>query len=145
MPQPPITTYIAHETIKALPFAAQKAFNNATLAIGGTFVVEFDVAEKITDPNAFLVGAFPGVANPQVAIGPNLDALFFSTQAGRIDVEYAVDLSCAYHVLFTTIVGANVPGNISGLRITGRFVRVTYTNTSGIISASELGVYVRST
>jgi hypothetical protein len=51
---------------------------------------------------------------------------------------------CSYRILFTTIVAANVPGNISGLRITGRFTRVTYTNNSGGVALVEFGVYVRS-
>jgi hypothetical protein len=143
VPQPPTTTYIAHENIKALPYAAQQPFREATLAAGGTLVAEFDVAEKITDPNSFLTGAFPGGAQPQVAVGPYLDALYFADQAGQIDVAYAVDLGCAYRTLFTAVVAANVPGNISGLRITGRFVRLTYTN-GAVIALVELGVYVRS-
>jgi hypothetical protein len=80
-----------------------------------------------------------------VAIGPNLDALYFSDQAGRVDVEYAADLSCTYRMLFQVIAAANVPGNLSGLRITGRFVRITYTNTAAVAALVEFGTYVRST
>jgi len=145
MPQPPNTTYIAHETVKALPFAAQRGFRSAALAAAGTLVAEFDVAEKITEPNSFLAGAFPGAANPQVVVGPNLDSLWFSDQAGRVDVEYAVDLGCTYRILFQAIGAANVPGNISGLRVTGRFVRITYTNTAAVAALVEFGVWVRST
>ena len=146
MAQPPTTTYLAHETVKVLPFAAQKTFRNAALAAAGTLVVEFDVSEKVVDPNTFLGGAFPGAGGiaPQVAIGPYLDALSFSDQAGQINVDYAVDQSCAYRNLFIVVVAANVPVNISGLRITGRFVRITYTNTAAVAALVEHGVYVRS-
>ncbi len=93
-----------------------------------------------------MTGAFPGASNPQRVVGPWLDALVFSPVAGTILVEFAVDLSCSYRSIATSAVAAGVASNISGLRITGRFVRVTFTNTSGGGSGTnvEFGVYIRS-
>lgn len=147
MAQPPATPINPPRTlVRNIPFAAQKTFQNAALANNGTFVAEFDVALAISDRNQFLSGAFPGAANPPKAIGPFLDAVGFSAGAGRIDVEYAVDLSCSYRFAMPgTVVPANTLTNISGLRITGRFVRITFTNTSGGAALSEFGVYIRST
>ena len=145
MPQPPATPLIAKQLVRSLPFAAQRTFRTAVLATAGTHVAEWDVGRRITDPGQFLAGAFPGAAIVPVAVGPNLDALWFSDQAGLVTVEYAVDQGCAYRTLFQSVVGANVPGNISGLRITGRFTRVTYLNNSGVNALVEFGVYVRST
>jgi len=148
MPQPPTTRYLAHETIKAVPFAAQKTSRSVALAAAGVLFAEFDVGEKITDPNSLLAGAAPvspSGLQPQIAIGPFLDALWFSDQTGRIDVNYAVDASCAYFTMFQVLVAANIGGNISGLRVTGRFVQITYTNTSAVNAVVEFGVYIRST
>ncbi|HLB37478.1 MAG TPA: hypothetical protein VJL31_12980 [Gemmatimonadales bacterium] len=145
MPQPPVTPIISRELVRFIPFAAQRTFRSAALANGGTFVAEFDVSLAVTDPNQFLAGAFPGAANPPVAVGPNLDAAWFSDQAGQVVIEYAIDLSCTYRVVNTTIVVANAFGNYSGTRITGRFVRVTFTNNSGVAAVVEFGVYIRST
>lgn len=146
MPQPPTTPIIAHDAVRAIPIAAQRTELTAALANGASLVAEWDVAKRITDPNQLLAGAFPGGgAAPALAIGPNLDALWFSDQAGLVTVAFAVDQGGAYRNLFQSIVAANVPGNISGLRITGRFVRVTYLNNSGVAALVEFGVYVRST
>ncbi len=144
MPQPPSTPVISRELVRVIPFAAQRTFQAAALANAGTFVAEFDVGASVTDVNQFLTGAFPGVTNPPRAVGPFLDALAFSAGAGTILVEYAVDLSTLYRAIATSAVPAAVATNISGLRITGRFVRVTYTNTSGAGALVEFGVYVRS-
>jgi len=148
MAQPPTIPIIPHELVRAIPCAAQKSFNfpaASKLANNGTCVAEFDLALRITDINQFLTGAFPGVTNPQVGIGPNLDAMWFSDQAGTVVIEYGVDQSCAYRTVNTTIVVANAFGNYSGTRVTGRFVRVTYTNNSGVAAQVEFGVYIRST
>jgi hypothetical protein len=153
MPQPPTTPIIPREMVRVIPFAAQRTFQNAALGVGATIVVEFDVAKRISDRNQLnlgagpppaVQGAFPGVANPPVAVGPNLDALWFSDHAGSVTIDYAVDQGTLYRSMFVAIVGANVPGNISGLRITGRFVRATYTNTDAAPALVELGIYVRS-
>jgi len=148
MAQPPTTPIISRELVRSIPFAAQKTFNapaTAKLANAGTFVAEFDLSLPVTDANQFLTGAFPGANNPQIAVGPNLDAMWFSDQAGQVVIEYAADLSCAYRVVNTSLVVANAFGNYSGTRVTGRFVRVTYTNNSGAASQTEFGVYIRST
>jgi hypothetical protein len=147
MAQPPATPINPPRTlVRNIPFAAQKTFVNAALANGGTMVAEFDIALAVSDQNQLLAGAFPGITNPPKAIGPFLDAVGFSVGAGRIDVEYAVDLGCSYRFAMPgTIVPANTLTNISGLRITGRFVRITYTNTSGAPQNTEFGVYIRST
>jgi hypothetical protein len=145
MPQPPTTPVIARELVRVIPFAAQKTFAQV-VANAGTLQAEWDVGSSTTDPNQFLAGAAPGAANPPHAVGPWLDSLIFSPVAGSLLVEFAVDTGCLYRSIATSAVAAGVASNISGLRITGRFVRVTYTNTSGggSVTNVELGIYVRS-
>jgi hypothetical protein len=145
MPQPPSTPVISRELVRVIPFAAEKTFA-AVVANLGTMVAEFDVGASVTDVNQFIVGSFPGAANPQRAVGPWLDALIFSPVAGSLLVEFAVDTGTVYHSIATSGVAAGIASNISGLRITGRFVRVTFTNTSGGGSGTnvEFGIYVRS-
>jgi hypothetical protein len=146
MPQPPATAYLSRELVRFIPFAAQRTFVNAALGNGATFVAEFDVALRVSDVNQLLTGAFPGGGTqPPVAVGPFLDALAFSAGAGSITVDYAVDRDCSYRQIAATVVPAGTATNISGLRITGRFVRITYTNTSGGAALAEFGAYVRST
>ncbi len=146
MAQPP-ANFISRMLARFLPFATQKTFQNAALGAAGTFVAEFDVGKRITDRNQFLVGAFPGAGGvaPQVAVGPYLDAGAFSAGAGSILIEFAIDQSCLYRTVTTTLVPANAFTNVSGLRITARFVRVTYTNTSGAGALAEFGTFIRST
>jgi hypothetical protein len=145
MPQPPVTPFQARQLTRVIPFAAQRTFNNAALANGGTLIAAFDTGIAVTDPNQFLVPATLPSADPiQHAIGPLLDALVFSVGVGSLLVEYAVDYTCSFRSVAPTAVPAGTATNISGLRITGRLVRVTFTNTSGAPSAVELGVYVRS-
>jgi hypothetical protein len=149
MGQPVTTPTISRELVRFIPFAAQKTFRNAALGAGATMVWEFDVGLGITDRNQFLSAATAptnSTSAPQLAVGPNLDAAAFSVaQPGTILVEYAIDVTCAYRVVNTSIVPAAAFTNISGLRITGRFVRVTYTNTGGGASETEFGIYIRST
>ena len=145
MPQPPSTPVIARELVRVIPFASQKTFA-AVVANAGTLSAEFDVGASVTDINQFLAGGFPGAANPQRAVGPWLDALVFSPVAGTLLVEFAVDTGGLYRSIASSGVAAAIASNISGLRITGRFVRVTFTNTSGGGSGTnvELGIYIRS-
>lgn len=149
MPQPPTDPLLSRELVRVLPFAAQRTFRNAALANGATLVAAFDVGLRITDVNQFIGAAINPALNPsadptQNAVGPFLDAVVFSDGSGTLLVDYAVDYTCGYRTFVNTIIAANTPHNISGLRITGRFVRVTYTNTQGAPTLTELGVYVRS-
>jgi hypothetical protein len=149
MPQPPQFPIQSRELNRIIPFAAQRTFRNAALGAGATMIAAFDVGLVVTDFNQFIGGTINAANNPsadptQFAIGPLLDALAFSAGAGSILVEYAVDYTCSYRAIATTIVPATVATNISGLRVTGRFVRVTYTNTSGGAALVEFGVYLRS-
>ena len=69
----------------------------------------------------------------------------FADQIVSLTVEYAVDRGCAYRLIVPAqVIAASTPTNISGLRITGRFVRVNLTNNTGVIANVEFGVYVRS-
>lgn len=140
----PASLLLSRELVRVLPFAAQKTARNAALANAGTIVAAFDVGLAVTDGNQFLVGANPSADPTQSGVGPNLDALAFSDGAGTLLVEFAVDASCSYRQISNSVVPAGTAVNISGLRITGRFVRVTYTNTSGAAALVEFGVYVRS-
>ena len=105
--------------------------------------------EGFADPNLFNnVGAYPGTNTPKIhAVGPWLDAALFSDQACLIRVEYSVDRGCAYRqAVPDTAVAASSFSNLSGLRITGRFVRISLINNSGAANANvEFGVYIRST
>lgn len=140
-----IRPFISRILARVLPSHAQRTFNIAALGVGASLVAEFDVVTAVADFNQLLTGAFPGGSRPQTAIGPLLDALLFASGPTTIGVEYAVDQSCAYHFIVpATAVAASTPVNISGLRITGRFVRVTLTNADVAPIAAEFGVYVRS-
>lgn len=141
----PASLYLSRQLVRVMPFGTDKTFVNGAAGAGSTFVAEFDVALVITDANQLLTGAFPGGAQPQSAVGPLLDAVAFTTGAGggSILTEYAVDRGAAYRAFSPIAVASATLINISGLRITARFVRVTFTNvTAG--ATVEFGVYVRS-
>ena len=149
MPQPPASPVLSRELVRTLPFRAQRTFRSAALAAGGTLVAAFDIGLAVTDPAQFIGGVENAALNPsadltQHAVGPWLDWLAFSDQNGSIAVDYAVDYTCAYRNAFLTALTATVLVNASGLRITGRFVRVTYTNTAAVPALVEFGVYVGS-
>jgi hypothetical protein len=163
MPQPPITPVQARELVRAVPFAAQRTYAGAAglaplvIAPAGVIQVQWDIADGITDVSQLLLGNYPGAGGAAVplphATGPFLDAAAYSVptvagEAGLLTVEYAIDRGCLFRLVTPgTAVPANTFVNISGLRITGRFVRVTLgnpaTNTNNL--TVEFGVYVRST
>lgn len=141
----PAGLYLSRQLTRVMPFATQKTFVNGAAGAGATFVAEFDVALAVTDANQLLTGTFPSGARPQSAIGPLLDAVCFDAGAGgaTILIEYAVDQGASYRSFNTSVVPQNTLTNIAGLRITARFVRVTFTNvTAG--SLIEAGVWIRS-
>ena len=162
MPQPPTTPVQARELVRSVPFCAQSTHAGAA-GLAPTIIhrndglaVEWDVAAGITDANQLLGGNYPGLAGAVTplphATGPFLDAAVFSTatvagEAGLLTVEYAIDRGCVFHLVTP---GTAVPDltfvNISGLRITGRFVRVTLYNPAANTNdlTVEFGVYVRS-
>jgi hypothetical protein len=156
MPQPPTTPVQARELTRVVPFCAQRTFAALRIAPAGVCQVQWDVADGITDVSQLLTGNYPGVGGATVplphATGPFLDAAVFSVpdvagEAGLLTVEYAIDRGCQYRTVMPgTAVPASTFVNISGLRITGRFVRVTMgnpaTNTDDLVV--EFGVFVRS-
>jgi len=162
MPQPPTTPVIAKENVRIVPALAQRTFQSAAEGAGATRVWEWDLGTRITDANEFtgvaifapantattgagVAGAGPQVV-PQPAFGPFLDAGAFCSGAGgaTITVEYAIDSSpFNYRTVAVTIVPQNVFTNISGLRVTGRFVRVTFTNVTAA-ALIEFGSYIRN-
>jgi hypothetical protein len=141
----PASLYLSRQLVRVMPFATQKTFVNTNALGGTTFIAEFDVALVVTDANQLLAGAFPSGARPQSAIGPFLDAVCFDTGLGgaTILIEYAVDQGALYRQLNTSVVPQNTLTNISGLRVTARFVRVTFTNVT-FGSTIECGVWLRS-
>jgi hypothetical protein len=160
MPQPPNLPLIAHENVRAIPALSQRTFQVAAADALQTFIWEFDLAARITDPNQFLSalaapagsttiaggGAGPQTT-PQPAIGPLMDALAFTSGAGggTLLVEYAVDANpCRYRQIANSAVPAGIATNISGLRVTGRFVRITFTNVTAAATV-EVGYYIRNT
>jgi hypothetical protein len=159
MPQPPTLPVIAKELIRVVPSLSQNTVQNAAAGAGAVFVWEWDLALRLTDTGQF-ISALAAPANstttagggagpqttPQPAFGPFLDAVAFCTGAGggTITVEYAVDASpCNYRTMAVTIVPQNTLTNLSGLRVTGRFVRITFTNVTAA-AVIEFGSYIRN-
>ena len=162
MPQPPTTPVQARELVRSVPFCAQQTYASRVLQPLGdpadNVGVQWDLAAGITDVNQLLTGAYPdaSVNGIQHATGPFLDAAAFIVTATNpadppsavIAVEYAIDRGCAYRMLTPgTAVPYQTWVNISGLRVTARFVRVTLVNsvaTAGHTIKVDFGVYVRS-
>lgn len=156
MPQPPTTPVQARELTRVVPFCAQRTFANLELQPAASQTVEFDVADGITDISQLLIGAYPSVGAVPIphAAGPFLDAAAWieANTAGEgalLTVEYAIDRGCPYcQVMPGTAIPDLTFVNISGLRITGRFVRVTLLNNNAAGAAHHIdvdfGVYVRS-
>ena len=149
---------MARQLVRSVPFITPRtflgAFNNGT-AVTATF----DTLDGFADPALFnTVLGFPDVntAVPWVAggltgtamiraVGPSLDAFIWSSVAVLVRVQYAADRGCLFRPIAPdTAIPANTPENISGLRITGRFVAVSLINNSGANGTVEFGVYVRS-
>lgn len=162
MAQPPALPVIAKELTRIVPSLSQNTRQDAAADAGETYVWEWDLALRLTDPNQFVAGTatLAGPANssttamggagpqttPQPAFGPFLDAVAFCSGAGggTITVEYAVDASpCNYRTMAVTIVPTNTLTNLSGLRVTGRFVRITFTNVTAA-AVVEFGSYIRN-
>jgi len=151
---------IAHENVRAIPALSQKVFRDAASGANQDYFWEFDLAAFITDPGQLLNtavapansqtvnggGAGPQIA-PQAAIGPICDIGVFTSGAagGTISASYAVDANpCLYRTFFTTPVPTIAFSNVSGLRVTGRFLLLGFRNiTAGAVV--ELGFYIRST
>jgi len=114
-----------------------------TLGIGATLNVDFDALKSVADPALLGVGVSPS-PTAIVAVGPFLDVGLFASQALTLQVWMAMS-GGTFRQVSNTVVPASTFENISGLRITSRYVRVTLVNASGIIANIELGVYVRST
>jgi hypothetical protein len=159
MPQPPTIPILAHEDVRLIPALSQNTVRDAAAGAAETFIWEWDLAARITDLNQF-TSALAGPANstttvmggagpqvtPQPAIGPFLDVAAFCSGAGgaTITVEVAIDASpFNYRTQAITIVNQNVFTNISALRITGRFVRITLTNVTAA-ALVEFGSYIRN-
>lgn len=159
MAQPPTVPILAHEDVRLITGLTQRTFQSAAAGAASTFVWEYDLAARLTDFNQFLTqlvapanssciaigGAGPQVT-PQPAIGPFADAFAFTGGAGggTLQLEYAADASpCNYRAMSNTVVVAGIATNISGLRVTARFVRFTFTNiTAG--APIEVGFYIRN-
>lgn len=147
MAQPPTTPIMARELVRAVPFVTPYIYIG-NIAPSASVSAEFDTVAGFADPNLYnSVGAYPGTNAPKVhAVGPYLDAGVYASLATSLLVEYAVDRGASYRAFgqVSTITQQTFT-NISGLRITGRFVRVTLTNLSAVAAvAVEFGVYVRS-
>jgi len=147
MAQPPTVPIMARELTRAVPFVTPQTFIGDVVPAGNHFF-EFDTLLGFADPNLFdQVSAFPGTNAPKLAaVGPWLDAAVFGDQNTSLRVEYAIDRGDTYHaVIPDTNILANQFQNISGLRITGRFVKVTVFNLSVVAHLNlSFGAYVRS-
>lgn len=162
MPQPPTIPVLAHENVRAIPSLSQKTFFVAAAAANQPFIWEFDLAARITDPNQFLnssvapansntiagggAGLGGGQTTPQPAMGPFADVFILTTGAGggSVGIDYAVDASpCSYYNLFTGGFPAFVPTEVTGLRVTARFVRFTVNNATAAATI-EIGFYIRN-
>lgn len=160
MPQPPTIPIIAHENVRAIPSLSQKTFFSAAAGALQQFIWEFDLAARVTDPNQLIsanvapvgsttiAGGGSGPQNtPQPAIGPFCDWFVFTSGAagGQASMDYAVDADpCSYRTFFLSTIAGNNPTNASGLRVTGRFIRLRFINvTAG--ATVEVGYYIRNT
>ena len=147
MAQPPTRAVMARELTRSVPFITPRTFLGV-LGFPGTVSAEFDCIEGFADPNLFNnVLAYPGTNTPKLhAVGPWLDTALFADQACLVRVEYAVDRGSSYHQPVPDIaVNASTFSNISGLRITGRFMKISLINNSGAANANvDFGVFVRS-
>ena len=148
MAQPPTQPTQSRQLVRSVPFITPRTFLGALAAPGSSVSAEFDTIGGFADPNLFNnVLAYPGTNVPKIhAVGPFLDAAVFADGITLLRVEYSVDRGCAYHAVAPdTTVPANTFINISGLRITGRFVKVSLINgaNAGVVNV-EFGVYVRS-
>ena len=147
MTQPPTRGVMARGLFRAVPFVTPQIYVGL-VPLGSAHAAEFDTLEGFADPNQYDgIKAFPGPDTPkQKAVGPYLDAAVFADKNTTLLVEYAVDRGASYRPVATaTSIPANTFQNISGLRITGRFVRVTLTNADLVGATNvEFGVYVRS-
>jgi hypothetical protein len=141
VPQPPTTPVKTPRVlVRNVPFAAQKT-QTAVVAAAGTLQVQFDLGAAVTDPNQFLNAGATGM---QSAIGPYLDAVMVCSQAATIEVDVFVDIGTNALALAVIPIAALTPANISGLRVTGRMVRISLTNNGAVNADVEFGVYVRS-
>lgn len=167
-----VVRIMARQLVRSVPFITPRTFNgalgawpdNAGAGPASFVSAEFDTVDGFADPALYnTVGAFPGVNSAKArAVGPWLDALVWNDQPVIMRVEYAVDRACAYHVVApdtavsasTTTTDADgtrtTATNISGLRVTGRFIKVTLFNNSANVAGThplanvEFGIYVRS-
>ena len=149
MAQPPARPLKAREVVRSEPYITPRTFLGTLPANGNSVSAEFDTLDGFADSNLYnTVLAYPGTNVPKLsAVGPWLDAAVYADGDILLRVQYATDRGAQYrNAAPDTPIGANVFGNISQLRITGRFVRVTCINNtapSALVNI-EFGVYVRS-
>ena len=143
----PASLYLARQLVREMPFAAQRTFRDAAAGAASTFIAAFDIGLAVTDQNQFLTPATNPSGDTYVqAIGPFLDCVAFTTGAGggTLLIEMAVDYTCTLRTYTSTVVPASTLTNVAGLRITARFLRITFTNVTAA-AVVEFGAYVRST
>lgn len=159
MAQPPTTPILAHENTRNIPSLTQKTFQDPASPAAQFYGWEFDLGLGITDASQFIsqlaapiggstiAGGGPGPqTTPQPAVGPWLDVVVFTTGAGggNLLIQYAADASpCTYQNIFLNAIPGGQITNASGLRVTGRFVRVLFQNLSAGATV-ECGFYIRS-
>lgn len=155
MAQPPSRPVMARSVTRTIPFVTPQTYYGV-VAWDDPKIFEYDTLEGFAEPSLFYnVGLYPPLAGPDApklhAVGPWLDAAVYivtaAPAAGTLLVEYAVDRGCDYRsAVAPAAIAAQTFVNISALRITGRFVRVTFSNTTPAHTALtvEFGTYVRS-
>jgi hypothetical protein len=134
--------FIPRNVVQSIPSVSPNE-RVVVLNNGGTINVDYDMLLAIADPNLLGAGVSPS-PTANIAVGPYLDALLFADQVITLQVFYAVS-GGTFRLMTNTVIPASTPENISGLRITGRYVRVSANNSSGVAANVELGVYPRST
>lgn len=127
---------------RAQPYGAQQTYIDEPVADQEFLLAVFDIAIVVTDPNQYEDSATAAIQ----AVGPYLDAVVVSDSIGTVDVAVMVDGGGTFYSILPAplALSANQPLVINGLRVPGRFIRVSYQNTSGGAAITDFGAYMRS-
>lgn len=129
--------------VRAQPYGTQVTFIQETVANGATLSAVFDVSIVVADRNQLSAG---GPADALPSVGPNLDVALFSDGIGTLDIQLAIDGGGSFYsaLVAPLAVPASQLLPVNMFRVSGRFVNVEFTNTSGGPVDVDFGAYMRS-